>query len=139
MRRNQLDFNEQEALPYLLKRPDESDIFNMVWHILAPDDYIIKSSWIITSDTEKAPTLIPMSFFINNTPLYEDRQGSQYRLPWRKSTAIVLIGGTAGVNYELTNRINTNSGRVLTRTGDLRVVDRYPEIDRFDNTARFQS
>jgi len=139
MRRNQIDLNEQESLPYLLKRPQESDLFNMVWHIISPDDYITKSVWTIDSESEQVPTLLYTSSFINEIPLYEDRQGSRYRLPWRRSTAVLLEGGTAGVNYELTNQVTTNSGRVLRRTGELRVVDRYPETDRFANTARFQS
>lgn len=132
-------FSGQESLPRLFKRPEESDIFHMVWHILSAGDYIRSSSWSITSEQERAPTLILMSSFVNDTSVYEDRRGMQHRVPWRNSSAAVLLGGTAGVDYQLTNRITTNTGRVLRRTGHLSIIDRYPDIDRFENTARFQS
>ena len=67
------------------------------------NEVIQESIWIITSDREKVPTLIPSE---QGTGISDDK----------KMTAIFLEGGTPGVSYKLINEITTLDPNGNTRT-----------------------
>ena len=93
---------------YKEKKDPDSDVdYGMVWGDqatdgklskgwLKDDETIATSQFIITSEDEDIPTL---SIGNQGTSISDDE----------KSTNVWLTGGTAGVEYMLTNRISTSN------------------------------
>lgn len=70
---------------------------------LHPDELIIISTWIITSDIEETPTLVMSA---QGKGISDDQL----------MTAIFVEGGTIGVTYKLTNEIVTVDAGLANRT-----------------------
>lgn len=104
---------------YSAKKDPDSDLdYGRNWGATVDDagwlqetETITTSMWIITSETEQTPTLIMST-------------GGQHISPDGKSTSIWFEGGTAGVSYNITNRITTDQGRTEDRTGILTVEEK---------------
>jgi hypothetical protein len=84
---------------YYTKDPQETLDYEVDWTRWLNGDTITLSEWFVPTGITKDTATV--------------KNG--------KVTVVWLLGGTLGVNYELTNRITTLGGRVSERSFDVRI------------------
>lgn len=95
------------------KDPDSTIDYGRTWGgdkgFLSEFELITDSVWFISCAKEETPTLIEVSSGISVDG---------------KDTSVWLTGGTIGLSYDLTNRIETGEGRIEDRTGTVTVQEK---------------
>lgn len=95
-------------MPAFKKDPDDRLDYGVDWTLWLGSDTIASSEWFVTAPPADATPLA----IETNPPASNDE----------KTTKVWVRGGTAGVGYGLTNRIETAGGRQKDRSLQVVVV-----------------
>lgn len=91
-----------------IKDPDATEVYTLNWSGSSP------GPWLSTGDS------ITVSAWALSSTGITGSTGSKTTT----TTSVIVSAGTAGEDYDLTNRVTTSAGRITDRTIRIKVLER---------------